>query len=350
MNISKSVLALLLLAPAGQLTTSYGTGAGSAGDRNSTFGHEAGTGLSVGSDNTLVGAQAGWNTTSGSSNTFIGASSGLVNTTGNDNTFVGSSSGSNNASGGSGTFVGVASGEANATGDHGTFLGAYSGRSNTSGYSNTFVGSLSGLQNTTGWNNTFLGVSAGLANRDAGQNTFLGTSAGYSNISGGGNVFLGHEAGFYEQGSNKLYVANQRSGPPLIYGDFVSGGVGINTTQLSDGSSDYALSVEGKIRATDAIVTYSGWADYVFDNDYTLRPLTDVADFIEENRHLPDVPTAEEIAKRGNNLGETDAVLLRKIEELTLYMIAQNETQQRQAEAIASQRARISELEARLAR
>ena len=63
------------------------------------------------------------------------------------------------------------------------------------------------------------------------------------------------------------------------------------------------------------------WPDYVFSADYELRPLREVKSFINVNHHLPDVPSQQEILDGGINLGEMDAVLLRKIEELTLYVL-----------------------------
>jgi hypothetical protein len=63
------------------------------------------------------------------------------------------------------------------------------------------------------------------------------------------------------------------------------------------------------------------WADYVFDKDYKLITLDSVKTFVDQNHHLPNVPSAEEVSKNGIMLGEMNAILLRKIEELTLYVI-----------------------------
>jgi hypothetical protein len=97
-----------------------------------------------------------------------------------------------------------------------------------------------------------------------------------------------------------------------------SGNIGIGTTN----PGSYRLAVEGVIGARQVKVTTSPWADFVFGSDYYLRPLSEVEDFIKQNKHLPDVPTEEEIVREGNDLGKTDAMLLQKIEELTLYLIA----------------------------
>jgi hypothetical protein len=98
-----------------------------------------------------------------------------------------------------------------------------------------------------------------------------------------------------------------------------SGNVGIGTT--TPGS--YKLAVEGTIGARRIKVTQAAWADYVFDSSYQLTPLHLVEKYIRENKHLPDVPSAAEVKKDGVDLGDNQAVLLKKIEELTLYIIEQ---------------------------
>jgi hypothetical protein len=95
-------------------------------------------------------------------------------------------------------------------------------------------------------------------------------------------------------------------------------GIGTGANAISNGSK---LAVNGKISCTELVVSLTPWADYVFNDDYNLKPLSEVEAFIKTNKHLPDVPSTLEVQKTGLNLGETDAMLLRKIEELTLYMI-----------------------------
>lgn len=84
---------------------------------------------------------------------------------------------------------------------------------------------------------------------------------------------------------------------------------------------DFKLAVDGKIVAKHVVVTAENWADFVFENGYQLQPLSEVALFIENNGHLPNVPSEKEVSDNGVNLAEMDAILLRKIEELTLYVI-----------------------------
>ena len=82
------------------------------------------------------------------------------------------------------------------------------------------------------------------------------------------------------------------------------------------------LAVDGTITAKEVKVTSTGWPDYVFADDYDLMPLSALAAYIQANGHLPEVPSAEEVATNGLSLGASQALLLKKIEELTLYMIA----------------------------
>jgi hypothetical protein len=87
----------------------------------------------------------------------------------------------------------------------------------------------------------------------------------------------------------------------------------------------YRLAVNGSAIFTKVVVkAYSSWPDYVFHANYRLRPLSEVEEYIKQYHHLPEVVSAEEVEKNGLDVGDNQATLLKKIEELTLYIIQQN--------------------------
>lgn len=85
------------------------------------------------------------------------------------------------------------------------------------------------------------------------------------------------------------------------------------------------LSIYGALGAQEVVVSLSGGADYVFDPGYKLKSLSEISEYIKENRHLPEIPSAKETGEKGVNLGEMQTKLLAKIEELTLHMIQAEE-------------------------
>jgi hypothetical protein len=96
-----------------------------------------------------------------------------------------------------------------------------------------------------------------------------------------------------------------------------NGYVGIGTT-----TPDALLAVSGQIHAEEVVVDLNvPGPDYVFDNDYKLPSLEEIQNYITTNNHLPEVPSAKEMEEKGINVGEMNMVLLKKIEELTLYLI-----------------------------
>lgn len=88
----------------------------------------------------------------------------------------------------------------------------------------------------------------------------------------------------------------------------------------------YKLSVYGRVIGTEfTALPIVDWPDYVFGKNYRLRPLSEVKKFIEENNHLPGIPSAAQIAKEGIQLGDMSRRLMEKVEELTLYILQQQE-------------------------
>ena len=119
-----------------------------------------------------------------------------------------------------------------------------------------------------------------------------------------------------------------------------SGNVAIG---LNNPSSYFKLAVNGAIRSKEVRVE-ADWPDFVFYDDYELRTLQEVEQHIKENGHLPGIPSEAEVAENGINLGEMNAKLLQKIEELTLYLIEQNKQNQSQQAEIETLKEMNAEL------
>jgi hypothetical protein len=124
-------------------------------------------------------------------------------------------------------------------------------------------------------------------------------------------------------------------GPVLFNNAGGVGAVGIGTAAIASGVK---LQVGGKIKCQEVEVAVTPWPDHVFKGGYNLLSLNEVENFINANKHLPGVPSEEEVANNGVNVGKMNATLLQKIEELTLYMI----DLQKQNDAL---KARVSNLE-----
>ncbi|SEB38005.1 hypothetical protein SAMN04489761_0299 [Tenacibaculum sp. MAR_2009_124] len=121
-------------------------------------------------------------------------------------------------------------------------------------------------------------------------------------------------------------------------------GIGTKNTQ------GFKLGVHGRIAAEEVkVATYGNWPDYVFENNYNLPTLDEVENHIQKNGHLKNIPSAKEVSKEGFFLGSMDAKLLQKIEELTLYTIAQEKqlkTQEKKIKTLENQTKEIEKLKA----
>ncbi len=133
----------------------------------------------------------------------------------------------------------------------------------------------------------------------------------------GGGYSIGYHATQPEYKANSaLFISTDRNV-----------GIGITNPQNK-------LDVAGTIRCTEVKVEALPWADFVFHPTYKLRTLGEVEQFIKANNHLPEIPTESEVKQNGIGLGEMNAKLLQKIEELTLYMIEQQKIIEKQNERI----------------
>ncbi|MDB5025953.1 MAG: hypothetical protein JWP78_3708 [Mucilaginibacter sp.] len=103
---------------------------------------------------------------------------------------------------------------------------------------------------------------------------------------------------------------------PVMLTD-ASGNIGIGTFN----PNGYKLAVKGNIHAQQVNVDLNTWPDDVFKKDYQLPTLQEVRTYIDQHRHLPEMPSEQEVIKDGLNVGEMNRLLTKKVEELTLYLI-----------------------------
>lgn len=105
----------------------------------------------------------------------------------------------------------------------------------------------------------------------------------------------------------------------------VLGSVGIGTETPSEALTVVGNGLfEGTVYAQDLIVDPDTWADYVFEENYSLRPLNEVEQFIQTHKHLPEIPSEQEVMDNGVSVRDMQVKLLQKVEELTLYLIEQD--------------------------
>ena len=360
--------------------------ANTSGQFNSFIGVQTGQANTTGSFNVFIGDNAGQNSSTGTQNTFMGYRAGLANTTGSTNVFIGNQAGGANTSGGSNLFIGSYAGGSNTSGNLNLFMGDGSGYSNKTGGQNTYLGQYAGFYgNDSGSNNVFLGYLAGSGTSSSAPvvtnsvaiganaivtqsnsivlggtganavNVGIGTTAPtnklhvvsgtggvsglrleslpisssasvtnqtkFLTVDGQGNVILGSL-----NGSPRIGVEEslwQRAGQSL---QSVAGSRVVIGERVDRTPAGYRLFVEEGIlteKVKVAVKTTADWSDKVFAPTYVLKSLAQVEQYINQYQHLPGIPSAKEMVEQGNDLHKTDAKLLEKIEELTLYSIEQ---------------------------
>ncbi|MBA4850286.1 hypothetical protein [Emticicia sp. BO119] len=263
-------------------------------------------------------------------NTFVGYSTGGANTTGTGNTFVGSFVGASNTIGQYNLFAGSAAGNVNTQGGFNVFLGYAAGFGNTIGTGNTFVGSGTGNNfnnspnagNLSGFNNTYLGVNAG-ASGGLGYQLFNATAIGSNaKVSVNNAIVLGDTM-------NNVKIGIGLTNPkfPLDINGIINMRVAFHNPALKINDRDFLkLDKNGGFSLSNFNLTFEStdeWTDSVFEPETRLMSLAAVSEYIRQNKHLPEIPSALEVVQNGIEINTIIAKMLRKIEELTLYTIQQ---------------------------
>lgn len=186
--------------------------------------------------------------------------------------------------------------------------------------------------------NVIYGVSSYVQNTSTDNDDVI--RAGYFSASGNNSMGIqcsGDDYGVWAFSANGTALFTSSLSGLALHANgtsYFNGSVGIGTDEPV-----YELDVKGTIRACEVRVNNDeGWCDYVFKEDYNLRDLQELELFVKTNKHLPEIPTATQVSENGIALGEMNTLLLKKIEELTLYVIEQNKK-------LEAQNKRIEELE-----
>lgn len=171
--------------------------------------------------------------------------------------------------------------------------------------------------------------TVGMGNGGAHANMYIGSFGGTS--TSGSTSYLGFNV--RRNGTVWSLQSNSVSnGGSVIWGDAVGNILFANiastgTSEQQISSNDFNSHVnlilrnDGMLMAKEVKVTLSGWPDYVFGEGYKLMSLGETEEYIKENGHLPGVPSAQEVEEEGLSLGEMNARLMQKVEELTLHVI-----------------------------
>ncbi|XHR97718.1 hypothetical protein ACFJIV_14280 [Mucilaginibacter sp. UC70_90] len=167
----------------------------------------------------------------------------------------------------------------------------------------------------------------GNTNLDGVNTNFLANSSkvliGWNRTAGAGETDFISNQGAGNTGGFAFYNHNNSNTENLLM--WLTGDGRLQLGQFTTSMGTNKLAVAGGIIAESVTVKLkSAWPDYVFKPTYQLPSLSEVKTYIDQNQHLPEIPSEKEIANEGQNLGEMNKLLLKKVEELTLYLIEQN--------------------------
>jgi len=140
--------------------------------------------------------------------------------------------------------------------------------------------------------------------------------AGIAIAEGDGSGNIARRWDMYVKGYNFCIRDNNISGTTPRFVITTAGNIGIGTSDPTQ-----RLEVNGTIHSKEVKVDNDNWPDYVFGPGYARPSLSEVEAFVQQNGHLPEIPSAKEVARNGVNLSEMNGMLLKKIEELTLYLV-----------------------------
>lgn len=175
-----------------------------------------------------------------------------------------------------------------------------------------------------------------IGNQTTGNSTFFVTAgngsdgASHLKLSGPNSSsqgYIGYISGWNITNSNNIsheFIVRQNGNNNLVQAMAIrqNGQVSIGQQVPSTLHNDAKLSVDGKLVSKSVYVTPPNtWADFVFEPSYKRLPLPSLEEYLQLNKHLPNIPSAKEVMTKGYSLGEMDTKLLQSVEELTLYVI-----------------------------